>query len=258
MGYEWELVESGPADATRTVLLFPGGLCRARSYAEVMAHPALAGERLVAATLPGHCGTPAPEDFSIGYAAELGAKLANDLQCDALVGFSTGATVAYEMVVSGAWSGPLILLGVSLSLRDEPAFLRVMDRLAVVTGSLPFAMMRQMMGSMAKHLRVPDARRAELLDDLRSNDPKTMRHIFRGYVAELGRDDAPATRLCDSRAPTWIVHAEKGDGGLTNDERDTLEHCATTSLITTPGTSWMLPCEEPDQIAELICTATGS
>ena len=68
MNTDWELVESGPPDAERTVLLLPGGLCRARSYAELMAQPALADVHLVAATLPGHGGTPAPDDFSIEHA----------------------------------------------------------------------------------------------------------------------------------------------------------------------------------------------
>jgi pimeloyl-ACP methyl ester carboxylesterase len=53
----WELRESGPPEADRTVLLLPGGLNTARSYAELMAQPALAAVRLVAATLPGHGGT---------------------------------------------------------------------------------------------------------------------------------------------------------------------------------------------------------
>ena len=53
---DWELREAGPIDAEHTVLLFPGGLCGAGSFAEVMAEPALAGMRLVAATLPGHAG----------------------------------------------------------------------------------------------------------------------------------------------------------------------------------------------------------
>jgi len=223
-----------------------------------MAQPALEDVRLVAATLPGHGGTPVPENFSISYAAELGAKIADDLECDAVVGFSMGATVAYESLVKRMWYVPVILLGVSLSLADEPVIQRMRGRLAVVTGRLPFSMMRQSMGSLAKHLRVPDERRAELLEDLRSNDAKTMRQIFRNYLAELRRDDAPATRLCRSGAPIWLVHAEKGDGGLTSDERHTLEQCPTATLITTPGTSWMLPCEEPDIIADLICTATGS
>ena len=34
---KWEMLESGPADAERTVLLLPGGLNTARSYAELMA-----------------------------------------------------------------------------------------------------------------------------------------------------------------------------------------------------------------------------
>ena len=49
----WDTVESGPPNAERTVLLLPGGMCSARSYAEVMAEPAVGGLRLVAATLPG-------------------------------------------------------------------------------------------------------------------------------------------------------------------------------------------------------------
>jgi pimeloyl-ACP methyl ester carboxylesterase len=60
MSAEWEIVESGPADADRTVLLIPGGLNAARSYAVLMAQPALSGVRLVAVTLPGHAGAPPP------------------------------------------------------------------------------------------------------------------------------------------------------------------------------------------------------
>jgi pimeloyl-ACP methyl ester carboxylesterase len=74
MDVDWELCESGPADTDRTVLFLPGGLCRARSYEELMAEPALAEVRLVAATLPGHGGTPPPDDFSI----ENYARLADD------------------------------------------------------------------------------------------------------------------------------------------------------------------------------------
>ena len=62
MNPQMERCESGPADADRTVLLLPGGLNRARSFAEVMGEPALADVHLVAATLPGHGGTPAPDD----------------------------------------------------------------------------------------------------------------------------------------------------------------------------------------------------
>ena len=96
------------------------------------------------------------------------------------------------MATSGLFSGPIILLGISLSLHDESAFLRLLNRLGVVMGSLPFALMRQMMGSVTKNIRVPETRRAELLDDLRNNDPPVMRELFHDYLHYLGRCDAPA------------------------------------------------------------------
>src|SRR3954452_13140913 len=109
-----ETFECAPTTAERTVLLLPGGLCSAPSYAEVMAQPPLAGVHLVAATLPGHAGTAPPADFSTEHYAQITARLASDVRADVVVGFSAGAMVAYEMAVSGAFSGPLVLLGVSL------------------------------------------------------------------------------------------------------------------------------------------------
>jgi len=57
--------QSGPADAQHTVLLLPGGMCSARSYAEVMAEPSLAQTRVLAVTMPGHAGAPPPQDYSV-------------------------------------------------------------------------------------------------------------------------------------------------------------------------------------------------
>src|SRR5438477_11154290 len=124
MAVDWELREAGPSDAGCTVLLLPGGMCSAGSYAEVMAEPALAGTRLVAATLPGQAGAPPPDDYSVESYARLVTELATKVDADVLVGFSMGACVAVEMVTSGNFSGPVVLLGVSLSPKDEPAFFR--------------------------------------------------------------------------------------------------------------------------------------
>jgi pimeloyl-ACP methyl ester carboxylesterase len=255
MQIDWELCESGPADADRAVLLLPGGLLRARSYREVMTQPALKQVRLVAATLPGHGGTSPPDDFGIEYAAGLAARLAAEKRCDVVLGFSMGASVALEMAASGAFSGPVVLLGISLSLRDEPAFLRVLDRLGAVLGSLPFAAMRQMMARMSKDVHVSEACRAELLEDVRRNDPAVMRKLIRSYVEYLGLHGQPAARLCDSGVPAWIVHAEKGDGGLTDGERQTLQASPTTKVVTIPGASFLLPYEKPERIAELLVEA---
>jgi pimeloyl-ACP methyl ester carboxylesterase len=239
------------------VLLLPGGLNRARSYQELMAQPALAGVRLVAATLPGHGGTARPPDFSIETAAGLTAELGQEIDSDVVVGFSIGATVALEMSNSGAFSGPVILLGLSLSPRDESRILRVLDRLGTVMGSLPFAALRQAMGSVTKRVRLPEGRRAELLEDLRQNTPAAMRELFHNYLQYLGRHRSSAIRLSDANIPAWIVHAEKGDGGLTDDERRALEAGPNISVLTIPGTSLFIPNEEPELIATLIVEALG-
>lgn len=115
MTIDWQLRESGPTEAERTVLLLPGGMFSAGSYAEVMAEPALARVRLVAATLPGHSGAPRLDDFSLESYAECTAELAAKVSADAVVGFSMGAAVALEMVTSRRFTGPSVLLGVSLS-----------------------------------------------------------------------------------------------------------------------------------------------
>src|SRR5207248_10111567 len=100
MEIEWELREAGPPQAERTVLLLPGGMCSAGSYAEVMAEPELANVNLIAATFPGQVGTPPPDDCSVENYARLAAELAAEVVADVVVGFSMGAVVAAEMVTS--------------------------------------------------------------------------------------------------------------------------------------------------------------
>src|SRR3954453_8884638 len=100
MDVDWRLREAGPIDAQHTALLLPGGMCSAGSYAELMAEPALAGLRLVAATLPGHAGASPPDDYSIENYAELTSELATEVGADVVVGFSMGASVALGVVVA--------------------------------------------------------------------------------------------------------------------------------------------------------------
>ncbi len=257
MGVDWELVRSGPDAADHGVLLLPGGANGARSYGEVMAQPVLAGTRLVAATLPGHVGTPPPNDFSIENYARLATELAADNDCDVVVGFSMGASVALEMAASGAFRGPLVLFGVSLSARDEPAFFRAIVRLGAVMGGLPSAMLMRMTAVAVRSARMSDQHRAQMRADFRSNDPRVLRSGLRAYLEYLGRHESPADRLCDGGVPTWIVHAEKGDGRLTDEERRTLEPCPRARVITIPGTCYFLPDEEPERVAEIVADAVG-
>lgn len=257
MDVDMELREAGPRDAAHTVLLLPGGLCSAGSWAEVMAEPALARTRLVAATLPGHAGAPPPDDYSVENYARLTAELATKVGADVVVGFSMGASVALEMVASGAFTGPAVLLGISLSAKDEAAFFRAIVRLGSVLGSLPAAFLAKGAASMVKRVPVSPERQGELREDFRKNVPQ---HVSRGlheYLRWLHQHERPAERLCRAGVPTWIVHAEKGDGGLTDDERRTLEACPQAQLVTIAGNVFFLPGEIPERIAGVIIEAVG-
>jgi pimeloyl-ACP methyl ester carboxylesterase len=252
MALDWELREHGPADAAHTALLLPGGMCSAGSYAEVMAEPALSGMRLVAATLPGQAGARPLEDSSVENYARLTSQLVEQVGADIVVGFSMGAVVAVEMVVSGAFDGPVVLLGVSLSTKDEPAFFRGLVRLGSVLGGLPVALMIKGVTPMVKRIPVSPERQAELREDFRRNVPADAQRGLREYVGWLKRGEGRAKRVCDAGVPAWVVHAEKGDGGLTDGERGTLEACPHVHLVTIPGHVFFLPNEVPEQIAAII------
>jgi hypothetical protein len=81
---------------------------------------------------------------------------------------------------------------------------------------------------------------------------------LREYVTWLHRQERPAERLCQAGVPTWIVHAEKGDGGLTEDERRTLTACPHTHVVTISGNFFFLPNESPARVAEIIVEAVGA
>lgn len=72
------------------------------------------------------------------------------------------------------------------------------------------------------------------------------------------RGDDPARRLCEAGAPAWVVHAEKGDGGLTTHERAVLEACPHVRVVTVPGEVFLLPNEVPERIADVIVQALAA
>ena len=214
--------------------------------------------RLVAVTMPGHAGAPAPQDFSVEEYARFTADLAGSLGADVVVGFSMGATVAYEMVVSGAFDGPVVLLGVSLSAADEPGAFRAIIRLGSILGTLPCAVLKKGAAAMVKHAGVPAERQDQLRADFARNNTRDLRRGLAAYLRWLRRDDDPARRLCDAGRSAWVVHAEKGDGGLTEHERTVLEACPRVRLVTVPGQVFFLPNEVPEQIADVIVQALAS
>jgi pimeloyl-ACP methyl ester carboxylesterase len=220
-----------------------------------MAESALAGTRLVAVTMPGHAGAPPPQDFSTEEYARITAELAKSVGADVVVGFSMGAMVAYEMVVSGAFAGPIVLLGSSFSSADEPGVFRAIIRLGSVLGTLPAAVLKKGAPSMVKRVPVPPERQVQLRADFARNNTRDMRRGLQAYLRWLHRDDDPARRLCDAGVPAWVVHAEKGDGGLTQHERAVLEACPHVDVVTIPGHVFLLPNEVPERIGDVILQA---
>ncbi|HEY7325983.1 MAG TPA: alpha/beta hydrolase [Streptosporangiaceae bacterium] len=253
--WAWDMIDEGPRDAAQSILFLPGGMCSAGLFAELMAEPVLSRTRRVAVTLPGHAGAEPAGDLSTEEYARLAAELASKLAVSVVVGFSLGATVAYEMAVSGAYKGPVVMIGSSLSAADEPAILRVIDGLGSLLGTLPAAAFKTMAAAMAGQAKLSAERRRELKADFARNDPRALRQWLRGYVQWLHRDDDPAQRLCEAGNRTWVIHAEKGDGGLTAHERAVLEACDHVQVITRPGRSYFLPNEDAAAIATVIVEA---
>jgi pimeloyl-ACP methyl ester carboxylesterase len=149
------------------------------------------------------------------------------------------------------------LLGISLSSEDESAFFRGLIQSSKVLGSAPSRVLSTVAASMIKRTALSDERKRELQQDFRRNVPRDTTSALREYVSWLHRQDRPADRLCQTGVPTWILHAEKGDGGLTDDERKTLEACPHTHVVTIPGNAFFLPNEASARVADVIVEALG-
>jgi pimeloyl-ACP methyl ester carboxylesterase len=251
----WELLTAGPPDADRSVLLLPGGANAARSFDLVMADPALAGVRLVATTLPGMAGAPASDDVSIPALSRRATELADQQACDVVVGFSHGATVALEMVLSGQFQGPAVLLGISLTTEDEAAFFRAVVRASQKVGQWPMAALLRLMPLMARTAKIAEPHKRELIQDLKQNRAGESLQACADYLDYIAEDRDFAAELAAAGTPVWVVHAEKGDGGLTDAERATLRAAPHVTLVTIPGSVFLLPDEAPHETAAAIASA---
>ena len=255
----WELLTAGPEDADRSVLLMPGGANAARSFDLVMADPALSGVRLVATTLPGMAGAPLTDDLSVPGLAKVAAEQARTQRCDVVVGFSHGATVALEMLLSGAFQGPVVLLGISLTTEVEAGFFVKVIRLSQRVGAWPMAILLKLMPLMVRTARIPQPHKRELIEDLKQNRAGDSVRVCADYLDYIAADRKYAEELAATASPVWVVHAEKnGDGDLTDAERATLEAAANVTVVTIPGSVFLLPDEAPEQTAAVIAAAVSS
>jgi len=252
----WERLIVGPLDADRSVLLLPGGANAARSFDLVMAEPALSGVRLVATTLPGMAGAPVSAEVSIPAVARRAGELARENACDVVVGFSYGATIALDMVLSGHFQGPVVLLGLSLTTPDESTFFRYVVRVSQKVGRWPMAILFRLMPLMARSAKTSERHKKELIEDFKQNRAGDAVRVCGEYLDYIAADRNFAAELAASGSPVWVVHAEeKGDGGLTDAERATLEAAPNVTLVTIPGAVFLIPDEAPQRTAAVIADA---
>jgi len=253
----WSLREFGPADAQHTVLMLPGALASHVFYEDVAAEPALSQVRLVATTLPGYGGTPAPADDSVENYARGAGKLAAMLRADVVVGHSVGANITIEMAAGRGFSGPLVLISPAFSRKDESIAPRILDRLAIVLGHLPFALVLKLIGKMLKG-GVPDHRHAALTADLQNNDPRFIRRNMHTVLRYYDRHGNLVPRLCETGQPAWVIFGENDDTKLQVAERRELQTCPKVTLVTIPNTGHMSLSTHPERIAELILAAINA
>ena len=252
----WERLIVGPLDADRSVLLLPGGANAARSFDLVMADAALSGIRLVATTLPGMAGAPVSAEVSIPAVARRAGELARENACDVVVGFSYGATIALDMVLSGHFQGPVVLLGLSLTTPDESTFFRCVVRVSQKVGKWPMAILFRLMPLMARSAKTSERHKKDLIEDFKQNRAGDAVRVCGEYLDYIAADRNFAAELAASGSPVWVVHAEeKGDGGLTDAERATLEAAPNVTLVTIPGAVFLIPDEAPQRTAAVIADA---
>jgi len=171
------------------------------------------------------------------------------------VGFSHGATVALDMVLSGHFQGPVVLLGISLTTEDEAAFFRAVVRASQKVGRWPMAALLRLMPLMARFAKTTKQHKKELIEDFKQNRAHDAVVACVEYLDYIAEDRDFAAQLAASGNPVWVVHAEKGDGGLTDAERATLQAAPNVTLVTIPGSVFLLPDEAPQKTAAVIASA---
>jgi pimeloyl-ACP methyl ester carboxylesterase len=142
-----------------------------------------------------------------------------------------------------------------LTTEDEARFFRAVVRASQKVGSWPLAVMFRLMPLMAKSAKVPEAHKKELIEDFKQNRASDSVLACGEYLDYIAEERDFAAELAASGNPVWVVHAEKGDGGLTDAERATLQAAPNVTLVTIPGSVFLLPDEAPQETAAVIVSA---
>jgi hypothetical protein len=89
---------------------------------------------------------------------------------------------------------------------------------------------------MARSAKTSEPHKKDLVEGFKQNRAGDAVRVCGDYLDYIAADRAFAAELAASGSPVWVVHAEeKGDGGLTDAERATLEAAPSVTLVTIPA-----------------------
>lgn len=103
------------------------------------------------------------------------------------------------------------------------------------------AILFRLLPLMARSAKTPEPHKRELIEDLKQNRAGDLVRASSVYLDYIAADRDYAAALAAAGSPVWVVHAEKGDGGLTGAERDTLEAAPNVTVVTILGAVFFLP-----------------
>ena len=126
-----------------------------------------------------------------------------------------------------------------------------------ICGLSPIYALLRLMPLMARFAKTTELHKKELIEDFKQNRPRDSVLACVEYLDYIAEDRDFAAELAACANPAWVVHAEKGDGGLTDAERATLEAAPNVTLVTIPGSAFLLPDEAPQETAGTIASAVS-
>src|SRR5689334_22611144 len=123
-------------------------------------------------------------------------------------------------------------------------------------GRWPMAILFRLMPLMARSAKTSERHKKDFIVDFKQNRAGDAVRVCGEYLDYIAADRNFAAELAASGSPVWVVHAEeKGDGGLTDAERTTLEAAPNVTLVTIPGAVFLIPDEAPQHTAAVIADA---
>lgn len=249
----FQLFERGSGE--KRVLLLPGGFCTARSYIDVVEPLEAAGLTVLAANPPGFATNQPPPGFTYATTeyAELIEELAEVEQLDLLVGHSLSANILIEVAARGNYTGPVVLLGPCLRVKNEYRGVRVLRRLEFAP---PLARRAYRSMSADFHRSMAGLIRPDRLDlivnDMQRTPPEQNRAVINGYFDHLEKYGTLAARLADA---TGEIHYVRGDAESVGFDRDDIRRIVAQENIEThtiENSDHFTMLDNPAAVVELI------